>query len=116
MAATRESSKVEVIPTKVVHTVQMPVLHIEHEINGLETWRDAFMKFAPAREAAGVTQTDVYQPTEDPNYIVIHLHFENVDAASKFRDFLIERIWSSQDSAPALVGVPMARVLTEVEL
>jgi hypothetical protein len=29
---------------------------------------------------------------------------------------LIERIWSSQDSAPALGGVPVARVLTEVEL
>jgi hypothetical protein len=94
----------------------MPVLHIEHEINGLETWLDAFKKFTPAREAAGVTKTDVYQPTDDPNYIVINMRFENVDAASKFRDFLIERIWSSQDSAPALVGVPVARVLTEIEL
>jgi hypothetical protein len=94
----------------------MPVLHIEHEINGLEAWLDEFKKLAPARDAAGVTQTDVYQPTEDPNYIVIHLRFGNVDAASKFRDFLIERIWSSQDPAPALAGVPVARVLTEVEL
>lgn len=94
----------------------MPVLHIEHEISDLETWLHAFKKAAPAREAAGVTRTDVYQPTEDPNYIVIDLRFENVNAASSFRDFLIERIWSSQEAAPALVGVPIARVLTEVEL
>ena len=79
----------------------MPVLHIEHEINGLETWRDAFMKFAPAREAAGVTQTDVYQPTEDPNYIVIHLHFENVNAASKSGPPRIRRPPSSVSRWPA---------------
>ena len=93
----------------------MPVLHIEHEISDLATWLDAFQRFAPAREAAGVTQTDVYQPSDDPNYIVIDLRFENADAAANFRGFLIERIWSSQESAPALVGVPVARVLTEVE-
>jgi hypothetical protein len=94
----------------------MPVLRIEYEISDLGTWLDAFKKLAPAREAAGVTQTDVYQPTDDPNYIVINLRFENVNAATSYRDFLIERIWSSRDSAPALVGVPVARVLTEVEV
>lgn len=94
----------------------MPILHIEHEINDLATWLDAFKKFAPAREQAGVTRTEVYQPTDDPNYIVIDLCFENSEAASNFRTFLIERIWSSQDSAPALVGVPIARVLTEVQI
>ena len=94
----------------------MPILHIEHEINDLATWLDAFKKFAPAREQAGVTRTEVYQPTDDPNYIVVDLRFENSDAACNFRTFLIERIWSSQDSAPALVGVPIARVLTEVDI
>jgi hypothetical protein len=92
----------------------MPVLHVEYEISDLDTWLDTFRKLAPAREAAGVTHADVYQPTEDPNYIVMHLRFENADAAGSFRDFLIERIWSSQDSAAA-VGVPIARVLTEVD-
>ncbi len=54
--------------------------------------------------------------TDDPNYIVINLTFENVDAASNFREFLINQIWSSPESAPRLAGVPTARVLTEVEL
>jgi hypothetical protein len=94
----------------------MPVLHIEHEISDLATWLDAFTRFAPAREAAGATRTEVYQPTDDPNYIVINLTFENADAASNFREFLINQIWSSPESAPALAGVPTARVLTEVEL
>lgn len=94
----------------------MPVLHIEHEISDLAVWLDAFNKVAPARAAAGVTRTEVYQPDDDPNYVVINLSFENIDAASKFREFLINQIWSSPNSAPALVGPPTARVLSEVEL
>jgi hypothetical protein len=94
----------------------MPVLHIEHEISELAVWRDAFTRFAPAREAAGVTRTEVYQPADDPNYVVINLTFENAEAATNFRELLISQIWSSPDSAPALVGPPTARILEEVEL
>jgi hypothetical protein len=94
----------------------MPALQIEHEISELSVWLEAFKKSAPDREAAGVIRTEVYQPDDDPNYVVITLSFQNVDAASEFRELLINQIWSSPDSAPALVGPPTARVLTEVEL
>ena len=94
----------------------MPILHIEHEVSDLAVWLDAFTKCAPAREQAGVTRTEVFQPNDDPNYIVINLSFENEDAAANFRSLVIERIWASPDSAPALVGAPIARILTEVEL
>ncbi|MDX1885834.1 hypothetical protein [Mycolicibacterium sp. 120270] len=94
----------------------MPVLHIEHEIGELAVWLDAFKKFAAAREAAGVTRTEVYQRADDPNYVVINLSFENVAAATSFRELLINQIWSSPDSAPALVGPPTARVLEEIDL
>lgn len=94
----------------------MPVLHIEHEISEMAVWLDAFKKFAAAREAAGVTRTEVYQPSDDPNYVVINLSFENIDAATTFRELLINQIWTSPNSAPALVGPPTARVLEEVKL
>lgn len=94
----------------------MPVLHIEHEISELAVWLEAFKKFAPGREAAGVTRTEVYRPADDPNYVVVNLSFENLDEATRFRESLINQIWSSPDSAPALVGPPTARVLEEVEL
>jgi hypothetical protein len=93
----------------------MPLLQIEHEISDLAVWREAFSRFAEAREKAGVTRTEVYQPSEDPNYIVINLSFESAEAATSFRTFLINQIWSSPDSAPALVGLPTARVLEELE-
>lgn len=94
----------------------MPVLHIEQEISELAAWLVAFKRFAPDREAAGVTRTEVYQRCDDPNVVVINLSFENVDAAMRFREFFINQIWSSPESAPALVGPPTARVLEEVQL
>ena len=94
----------------------MPILHIEHEISDLVTWLQAFKRFAPAREQAGVTQTDVFQPADDPRYIVVNLRFESVEAASNFRSFLHEVVWKSPEASPALVGAPTARVLTEVSL
>ncbi len=94
----------------------MPILHIEHEISDLATWLEAFNKFAPAREAAGVQQTAVFQPSDDPHYIVVNLTFESVDAATNFRTFLHDVVWKSPEASPALVGAPTARVLTEVSL
>jgi hypothetical protein len=94
----------------------MPILHIEHEISDLTTWLEAFNRFAPAREQAGVQRTEVFQPSDDPTYIVVNLHFESVDAASNFRTFLQTVIWKSPEASPALVGAPTARVLTEVAL
>ena len=93
----------------------MPVLHIEHEISDLETWLQAFARFASAREQAGVNAAAVFQPADDPKYIVVNLTFQTVDAASAFRDFLREHIWSSPQASPALVGQPKAVVLTEVD-
>jgi hypothetical protein len=92
------------------------MLHIEHEISDLATWLGAFERFAPAREQAGVVQTEVFQPSDDPNYIVVNLRFETVDAASNFRTLLHDVIWQSPEASPALVGAPTARVLTEVSV
>lgn len=94
----------------------MPILHIEHEISDLNTSLEAFNRFAPAREQAGVQQAEVFQPDDDPHYIVVNLRFETVDAATNFRNFLTQNVWASPDASPALVGAPTARVLTEVAI
>ena len=94
----------------------MAILHIEHEISDLTTWLETFKRFAPARELAGVQQAEVFQPTDDPNHIVVHLRFETAEAASNFRTFLSDVIWASSENSPALAGAPTARVLTEVEM
>lgn len=92
----------------------MPVLHIEHPITDLETWLGAFKNFAAAREHAGVKAQHVWQPDDDPRYIVVDLEFDSVSAAGNFRNFLQERVWSSPDASPGLAGTPRAVILTEV--
>jgi hypothetical protein len=94
----------------------MPILHIEHEISDLSTWLETFKRFAPARDQAGVTQAEVFQPADDPHYIVVNLRFETVDAATNFRTFLTDVVWASPETSPALVGAPTAQVLTEVSV
>jgi hypothetical protein len=92
----------------------MPVLRVEHPITDLETWLQAFAKFAPAREQAGVTAAQVFQPDDDPKYIVVNLTFETADAAANFRTFLREVVWASPEASPALAGEPKAVILHEV--
>jgi hypothetical protein len=92
----------------------MASLHIEHAITDLHTWSAAFTAFAHARRDAGVLEERISQPVDDPHYIVIDLTFESVGAAEDFRSFLVERVWSCSDAAPALVGRPRAVVLRPV--
>ncbi len=94
----------------------MASLHIEHAISDLDTWLRTFNAFAGARRRGGVLEERISQPVDDPNYIVIDLTFESVSAAEDFRSFLVERVWSCSESAPALVGRPCAVVLQPVAI
>lgn len=89
----------------------MPTLHIEHEITDLPLWSAAFERFADARARAGVRAQRVQHPVGDEHHLVIDLDFDTVDQARRFLDFLRANVWSSQDSAPALVGAPRATIL-----
>ncbi|MEB3984058.1 hypothetical protein OQ968_22680 [Mycobacterium sp. 663a-19] len=92
----------------------MANLHIEHAITDLDTWLRTFNAFADARRRGGVLEERIWQPVGDPGYIVIDLTFESVNAAEDFHSFLLERVWSCSESAPALVGRPRAVVLHPV--
>jgi hypothetical protein len=92
----------------------MAILHIEHPITDLDTWLTAFSRFAEARRQAGVTATHVFQPHNDPKYVVVKLEFQTAEAATQFLSFLREVVWASPAASPALAGEPKAVVLDEV--
>ncbi|KRC65601.1 hypothetical protein ASE12_13055 [Aeromicrobium sp. Root236] len=89
----------------------MTTLHIEHAIVDFELWSSAFDRFADFRTKAGVRGQRIQQPVDDPRYVVIDLDFDTVGEAETFLSFLREKVWSSPDSSPALVGEPQARIL-----
>lgn len=92
----------------------MPTLHIEHSIVNYDVWRTAFGRFAELRTRSGVRHERVLRPVDDPEYVVIDLDFDTVAEATRFLEFLRERVWSSTENAPALVGAVHTRILEPV--
>lgn len=86
-------------------------LHIEHAITDFRTWRDAFDRFEPQREQAGVRAQRIMRPVDDEAYVVVELDFDDAAQASKFLGFLREVIWAIPANSPALSGAPKGRIL-----
>lgn len=91
----------------------MATLHIEHGITEFSTWKAAFDRFAEKRKEAGVTTHRIYQPYNDPAYVVLQLDFPSVEQAQAFQGFLETQVWSKPANSPGLSGVPRARVLVD---
>lgn len=93
----------------------MATLRIEHAISDFTTWKGAFDRFASIRQRAGVRRHRIFQPVDDPAYVMLHLDFDEVSAAEAFLAILRRDVWGSSDASPALVGSPQARIIETVE-
>ena len=67
------------------------------------------------RRDAGVVTQRVRQPVDDPEYIVVDLEFETMQAAEAFKRFLETVVWQSRDLSPGLDGTPVARIFEDVD-
>ena len=94
----------------------MHILQIEHRIKDLDTWKGAFDRFSGLRQQSGVRRHRVLQPTDDPNYVIIDLEFDNPSEAEAFLAALQRNVWSSREAAPALIGDPQTRIVEAVEV
>ena len=92
----------------------MTTLHIEHAINDLDVWREAFGRAAALRSQHGVRGYEIRHPVDDPNYLMIDLSFDTAGAAEGFL-MELHKIWQTPAASPALVGAPQARILETVE-
>lgn len=93
----------------------MATLHIEHPITDFGIWREAFDRFATARQNAGVLAERVQQPIGDDKYVVVDLDFPTAGQASRFLEFLRAAVWASPEASPALDGTPVGRVFESIE-
>lgn len=93
----------------------MTTLHIEHAITDFPTWHAAFQRFQDARTRAGVLRHRIYQPVDDPQYVVINLDFNTRAEAQAMLGFLTTQVWPSPTNAPALLGAPTTRILEPAE-
>jgi len=93
----------------------MTTLHIEHAVTDFAEWKSAFDRFAQMREEAGVHRQRVYQPADNPQYVVLHLDFHEASQAEKYLSFLQDNVWAQPGNVPTLVGQPQARILTPAQ-
>lgn len=95
----------------------MTIVQLEHSVGSFDTWKAAFDSDPVGREASGVRRYRIVRPTDDPNYVVIDLEFDDLRRAVAFRA-AIEQMWRSSPQAAAALagGVPKARIVESVEV
>lgn len=59
----------------------MVILQIEHPVPNFEGWRKAFESDPIDRKKMGVKQYRVYRQSDEPNYVVIDLVFDELAGA-----------------------------------
>ena len=93
----------------------MHVLQIEHPIRDFSTWKAAFDRFSDKRQQSGVRRHQIFQPADDPNYVVLDLEFESEVEAEAYLGWLRREVWSSREASPALADGPQTRIVTVIE-
>lgn len=90
----------------------MPTLRIEHAVPNFDQWKRAFDSDPAGRKASGVRRYQVLRALDDPNFVMIDLDFDTVDAANAFLS-VMERIWAGPGKA--VMQNPRARLVDVVE-
>jgi hypothetical protein len=91
------------------------VLQIEYPVPDYGAWKAAFDRDLLDREGSGVRRYRVLRPTDDPNYVLIDLEFDEAERAEAYLAALQSQFYSSQDASPA-VGGPQTRIAEVAEI
>lgn len=59
----------------------MIILHIEHSVANFENWKASFDTYEDFRKKSGVRRYSVSRPIDNPNYAIIDLEFDSLEAA-----------------------------------
>jgi hypothetical protein len=71
----------------------MYVLQIEYPIADYDAWKAAFDDDRLDRAGSGVRRYRILQPTDDPNYVVIDLEFDDVGEAEAYLAAAARRVF-----------------------
>jgi hypothetical protein len=93
----------------------MHVLQIEYPVPEYAAWKAAFDRDVLDREGSGVRRYRVLRPTDDPNYVLIDLDFDNVGKAEAYFAALRSQFYSSRQASPASSGGPKVRIVEVAE-
>jgi hypothetical protein len=84
------------------------ILQIQHEVLHYDGWKKAFENDPVDRKKAGVRRYKIFRQTDNPNYVVVHLEFDDVNDAEKTLASL--RLLWPRVEGKIMIG-PEARIL-----
>ncbi len=87
-------------------------LQIEHKIQNFDGWKKAFESDPINRKKSGVRQYKIYQPSDDPNYVIIDLEFDNLKEAENTLAAL-RILWTKVEGK--IMMDPKTRILNLIE-
>ena len=91
----------------------MIVLRIEHPVPNYEGWKKAFDNDPINRKKAGVKRYTISRPTDDPNYVMIDLEFDNPEQAEHALSAL-KKLWEKVEGK--VMMNPKTRILDLLEI
>jgi|ERR1017187_2513076 hypothetical protein len=87
-------------------------LQIEHKVPNFDGWKKAFESDPINRKKSGVHQYKIYQPFDDPNYVIIDLEFDNLKEAEDTLAAL-RILWTKVEGK--VIMDPQTRILNLIE-
>jgi hypothetical protein len=93
----------------------MHVLKIEYPVADYDTWKAAFDRDVLDREGSGVRHYRILRPTDDPNYVMIDLDFDDVSEAEAYLAALQRQFYSSREASPVSGGGLQTRIVEVAE-
>jgi len=90
----------------------MIILRIEHEVLSFEGWKKAFDSDPIDRKKSGVKRYHIYQPVDNPKYVIIDLEFDNLAQAQMTQTALKNMM--TKIVGTLIIG-PSIKILTDVE-
>jgi hypothetical protein len=92
--------------------LRMYIVQIEHEVFNFEGWKKAFENDPIDRKKAGVKHYTIFQRTDNPNFVVIDLEFDNLNQAESTLAAL-KSLWGN--IAGKIMMNPQIRILKMTE-
>ncbi|MBA2248949.1 MAG: hypothetical protein H0W12_02015 [Chitinophagaceae bacterium] len=90
----------------------MVILQIEHKIPNFAGWKQAFESDPINRKQIGVRSYSIFQPVNDPNYVIINLEFGTLNEAEIALTSL-RKLWQKVEGT--VMMDPQTRLLNLVE-
>jgi hypothetical protein len=78
------------------------VLRVEHTVGDYVSWKELFDSDPIGRQKSGVRHYRILRPTNDPNYVMIDLEFDDLKEAEDFRSEL-RKLWDREEAQKVLL-------------